>query len=253
MMQFSANMNPSIVPKADKETTMPAESSILLIEDHTDIAEMVTAYLENRGFTVDYAADGVTGLHLAVSNNYDAIVLDLMLPGMDGLSVCSKLRSEARKDTPVIMLTARDTLDDKITGLETGADDYLIKPFAIKELEARLLSLIRRSRGEVSREVLRIADLTLDTSTLCVERNGVKLTLTPISFKILCVLMRASPSVVSRRDLERQVWGDILPDSDTLRSHLYNLRKVIDKPFEQQLLHTIQGRGYKVTAPDANG
>lgn len=251
-MQFSANMTQSIVKNAGKDTTMQAGSSILLIEDHTDIAEMVIAYLENRGFTVDYAADGVTGLHLAVSNDYDAIVLDLMLPGMDGLSVCSKLRSEARKDTPVIMLTARDTLDDKITGLETGADDYLIKPFAIKELEARLSSLIRRSRGEVSKEILRIADLTVDTSTLCVERNAVKLTLTPISFKILTVLMRASPSVVSRRDLERQVWGDILPDSDTLRSHLYNLRKVIDKPFEHPLLHTIQGTGYKIVAPDSN-
>jgi DNA-binding response OmpR family regulator len=250
MMQISANIERSMVQQADKQTTMQAESSILLIEDHTDIAEMVIAYLENRGFTVDYAADGVTGLHLAVSNDYDAIVLDLMLPGMDGLSVCSKLRSEARKDTPVIMLTARDTLDDKITGLETGADDYLIKPFAIKELEARLVSLIRRSRGDVAKEILRIADLTVDTSTLCVERNGIPLTLTPISFKILSVLMRASPSVVSRRDLERKVWGDILPDSDTLRSHLYNLRKVIDKPFKHQLLHTIQGSGYKIIAPD---
>jgi DNA-binding response OmpR family regulator len=252
-VQIYATMKQSISKNYDRQTSMQAQSSILLIEDHTDIAEMVTAYLENRGFTVDYAADGVTGLHLAVSNDYDAIVLDLMLPGMDGLTVCSKLRSEARKDTPVIMLTARDTLDDKVTGLETGADDYLIKPFAIKELEARLASLIRRSRGEVSREILRVGDLTVDTSTLCVERNGVALTLTPISFKILSVLMRASPAVVSRRDLERQVWGDILPDSDTLRSHLYNLRKVIDKPFEQQLLHTIQGSGYKILDPDKNG
>lgn len=249
MMQFSANMDRSNVQNADKQTAMQAELSILLIEDHTDIAEMVIAYLENRGFTVDYAADGVTGLHLAVSNDYDAIVLDLTLPGMDGLNVCSKLRSEARKDTPVIMLTARDTLDDKVTGLETGADDYLIKPFAIKELEARLFSLIRRGRGEVSRELLRIADLTVDTSTLSVERDGTPLTLTPISLKILTVLMRASPSVVSRRDLERQVWGDILPNSDPLRSHLYNLRKVIDKPFKHQLLHTIQGNGYKIIAP----
>ena len=229
---------------------MPAESSILLIEDHSDIAEMVIAYLENRGFTVDYAADGVTGLHLAVSNHYDAIVLDLMLPGMDGLSVCSKLRKEARRDTPVIMLTARDTLDDKITGLDIGADDYLIKPFAIKELEARLLSLIRRSRGEIAHELLQIGDLTVDTSTLEVKRDGLTLTLTPIAYKILITLMRASPAVVSRRELEREVWGDILPDSDTLRSHLYNLRKIIDKPFEQQLLHTIQGSGYKVVSID---
>lgn len=225
-------------------------TSILIIEDHRDIAEMVVSYMENRGFTVDYAADGVTGLHLAVSNDYDAIVLDLMLPGMDGLDVCTKLRNEARKDTPVIMLTARDTLNDKVTGLETGADDYLVKPFAIKELEARLHSLIRRHKGDVAREILTIGDLTLDTATLKVTRDNQPLNLTPIMLKILTVLMRASPAVVTRRELERQVWGDILPDSDTLRSHLYNLRKVLDRPFNKQLLHTLQGTGYKIEDVD---
>ena len=227
------------------------KSAVLLIEDHKDIAEMVTAYLENRGFDVDYAADGVTGLHLAVSNNYDAIILDLMLPGMDGIDICHKLRTEARRDTPVIMLTARDTLDDKVLGLETGADDYLVKPFAIKELEARVRSIIRRHKGEVSKEILTIGDLSVDTATLSVTRAGQSLNTTPIGFKILTVLMRASPAVVSRRELERQVWGDILPDSDTLRSHLYNLRKVIDKPFDKQLLQTIQGSGYKIISTDA--
>ena len=231
---------------------MPAEatSMILLVEDHNDIAEMVTAYFENRGFLVDYAADGVTGLHLAVSNSYDAIILDLMLPGMDGTDVCHKLRTEARRDTPVIMLTARDTIDDKITGLETGADDYLIKPFDIKELEARVRSLIRRHKGEIAKEIYTIGDLTVDTATLSVKRAGKELNMTPTGLKILTVLMRASPAVVSRREVERQVWGDILPDSDTLRSHLYNLRKVIDKPFDKQLLQTIQGSGYKIVDPD---
>lgn len=228
-----------------------SKSAVLLIEDHKDIAEMVTAYLENRGFEVDYAADGITGLHLAVSNSYDAIILDLMLPGMDGIDICHKLRTEARRDTPVIMLTARDTLDDKITGLETGADDYLVKPFAIQELEARVRSIIRRHKGEVSKEILTIGDLTVDMATLSVTRAGQSLNTTPIGFKILTVLMRASPAVVSRRELERQVWGDILPDSDTLRSHLYNLRKVIDKPFDKQLLQTIQGSGYKIVSTDA--
>lgn len=232
---------------------MPIDSSqsLLLIEDHTDIAEMVTAYLESRGYDVDYAADGVTGLHLAVSHSYDAIILDLMLPGMDGLELCHKLRNEARRDTPVIMLTARDTLNDKITGLDTGADDYLIKPFAIQELEARVRSLIRRHKGETAKEILTIGDLTVDTATLIVKRAGKELNLTPTAFKILTVLMRASPAVVSRRELERQVWGDILPDSDTLRSHLYNLRKIVDKPFDRQLLHTIQGSGYRVVDADA--
>lgn len=230
-----------------------SENRILLVEDHADIAEMVVGFLERRDYVVDYASDGVTGLHLAVSNDYDAIVLDLMLPGMDGLDVCRKLREEARRDTPVIMLTARDTLDDKITGLDTGADDYLIKPFDIQELEARLRSMIRRRRGEVSREILNVEDLTVDTATLEVTRAGDKLVLTPIGLKILMVLMRASPAVVSRRELERQVWGDILPNSDTLRSHLYTLRKVVDKPYDDQLLHTLQGNGYRIVSSHAAG
>lgn len=224
--------------------------SLLLVEDHRDIAEMVVEYMESQGFVVDYAADGITGLHLAVTNSYDALILDLMLPGMDGIEVCRKIRSEGQSDIPIVMLTARDTLEDKITGLETGADDYLVKPFAIQELEARVRAQIRRHRGETSRELLKIGDLSVDTSTLSVERGGQSLTLTPIALRILTVLMRASPTVVSRRELERQVWGHVLPDSDTLRSHLYNLRKVVDKPFPHPLIQTIQGSGYRVLAED---
>ncbi len=229
----------------------PGESkNLLLIEDHADIAEMVGDYLENREYIIDYAADGVTGLHLAVSNQYDAIILDLMLPGMDGLEVCQKIRDEARSDVPIIMLTARDTLDDKIMGLDRGADDYLIKPFAIQELEARIRSLIRRHSGDINKEVLSVGELSIDTSTLKVKRADKELMITPIGLKILSVLMRASPAVVSRRELERQVWGDILPDSDTLRSHLYNLRKVVDKPFDKNLLLTVQGNGFKIIDPN---
>ncbi len=230
-----------------KPVTEPAvEATVLLVEDHHDIAEMVTAYLERRGFNIDYAADGITGLHLAVSNVYDAIILDLLLPGLDGMELCQKLRTEARQDVPVLMLTARDTLGDKIQGLDAGADDYMIKPFAVQELEARIRALIRRRRGQVAPEILRVGDLSLDIATLKIERSGQTLTLTPIGLKILTVLMRASPRVISRRDLERQVWGDILPDSDTLRSHLYNLRKAIDKPFATPLLHTLPGKGYQL-------
>ena len=224
--------------------------SILLVEDHQDIAEMVYAYLERRGYAMDYAADGVTGLHLAVTQDYDVIVLDLMLPGMDGLELCAKLRTEARKDTPVLMLTARDTLQDKVAGLDTGADDYLVKPFEIQELEARVRALIRRRQGGLAPETLKVGDLVLDTGTLIARRAGQELALTPIGLKLLTVLMRASPRVVSRRDLERQVWGEVLPDSDTLRSHLYNLRKTIDRPFEHALLHTVHGAGYRLAVDD---
>lgn len=220
--------------------------SVLIIEDHADIAEMVGAYFEGREYIIDYAADGITGLHLAVSQQYDAIILDLMLPGMDGLEVCHKIREEAKSDVPIIMLTARDTLDDKVAGLDKGADDYLVKPFAIQELEARVRSLIRRYSGDIKKEVITIGELSIDTATLKVKRADKELAITPIGLKILSVLMRASPAVVSRRELERQVWGDILPDSDTLRSHLYNLRKVVDKPFDKSLLVTIQGSGFKI-------
>lgn len=226
--------------------------SVLLIEDHQDIATMVYDYLEQQGYMVDYAADGVTGLHLAVKNSYDVIILDLMLPGIDGMDVLHKLRTEARQSTPVLILTARDTLDDKLAGLDSGADDYLIKPFEIRELEARIKALIRREKGQLNTEVLQVGDLTFDTGTLEVKRAGSELKLTPIGLKILSILMRASPRVVSRRQIEREVWGDILPDSDTLRSHIYSLRKIIDRPFEKQLMHTLQNTGYKLVDTDAN-
>jgi len=223
---------------------------ILLVEDNRPISEMVGEYLERRGFGVDYAADGLDGLRLATENSYDVIILDLMLPRLDGLEVCRRLRNESKRATPVLMLTARDTLDDKIRGLEAGGDDYLVKPFAIQELEARVRALIRRDRRQVSAEVLQVGDLVLDTATLRVHRDGRDLQLSPIALRLLTILMRESPRVVSRRDIEREIWSDSLPDSDTLRSHLYNLRKVIDKPFQQPLLHTIHSAGYRLAAVD---
>ncbi len=224
---------------------------ILLVEDNRGIAEMVGEFLERRGYSLDYASDGVTGLHLAVTNSYDVVILDLMLPGMDGLEVCRKLRQDAKRSTPVLILTARDTLEDKVTGLDAGADDYLVKPFELKELEARIRSLIRRDRRQVSQGVLKVGDLVLDSATLRLTRAGKDLLISPIGLKLLTILMRESPRVVSRRDIEREVWGDMLPDSDTLRSHLYNLRKVIDKPFQKALLHTIHSAGYRLSDLDA--
>ena len=135
---------------------------ILLIEDHHDIAEMVCDHLEFRGYDVDYAADGVTGLHLAVTGEFDAIILDLMLPGMDGMEVCRKYRTEAGGRKPVLMLTARDTLEDKVAGLDAGADDYLIKPFEMEELDARLRALLRRAGGDVSAHAQRPVELSHD-------------------------------------------------------------------------------------------
>jgi len=223
---------------------------VLVIEDNNDIATNVGDYLEERGHVVDFAGDGVTGLHLAVVNDFDVIVLDLTLPGMDGLEVCKKLRQEARKQTPVLMLTARDALEHKLSGFDSGADDYMTKPFALQELEARITVLARRGKGQQSR-ILQVADLNFNLDTLTVSRGGKAIQLNPIGLKLLQFLMEASPSVVTRQDLEQRVWGEELPDSDSLRVHIHGLRAAIDKPFPKPLIQTRHGIGYRMVDPDA--
>jgi len=218
---------------------------ILVIEDNRDIAANLGDFLEDRGHTVDYAADGVAGLHLAVVNDFDAIILDLNLPGMDGLDVCKRLRAEGRKQTPVLMLTARDSLDSKLAGFESGADDYLVKPFALQEVEARLSVLARRGKAAQPR-VLHVADLEYNLDTLEVMRGGKAIQLNPTALKILQSLMEASPSVVTRLELENRVWGEELPDSDSLRVHIHGLRAAIDKPFDKALIQTRHGIGYRI-------
>jgi len=223
---------------------------VLIIEDNPDIAANLGDYLEDHGHTVDFAGDGITGLHLAVVNRFDAIVLDLALPGMDGLEVCRKLRSEAGKDTPVLMLTARDRLEDKLAGFETGADDYLVKPFELQEVEARLKVLASRGRRRSPRE-LRVGNLVYNLDTLNVKRGDEDIYLNPIGLKLLHCLMEASPNVVSRADLELEVWGEEMPDSDSLRVHIHSLRSVIDKPFGSNMIQTRHGIGYRLVDPDA--
>ncbi len=223
---------------------------ILVIEDNPDIASNIGDYLSDRGNVIDFAGDGITGLHLAVVNDYEVIVLDLMLPGMDGLEVCRKLRQEARKHTPVLMLTARDALPQKLAGFETGADDYMVKPFALQELEARILVLVRRSKPQQAR-VLQVADLAYNLDTLVVVRQSKNIQLNPIALKILQCLMEASPSVVTRQELEMRVWGEELPDSDSLRVHIHTLRAAVDKPFDKPLIQTRHGIGYRLVDSEA--
>lgn len=218
---------------------------ILIIEDNSDLAANIYDFLEARGHTLDAAADGVTGLHLAIVNDYDAIVLDIMLPGMNGYDVCKKLREEANKQTPILMLTARDTLNDKLAGFAIGADDYLIKPFELQELEVRLIALQRRSAGPSTRKLV-VGDLSFDLDTLSVKRQEKAITLTPTGLKILELLMRKSPHVVSRREIEHMLWGDEPPDSDAIRSHLHTLRVAIDHPFNKPLIHTVHGIGFRL-------
>ncbi len=218
---------------------------ILVIEDNRDILANILDYLELKGFTVDCAQDGLSGMHLALTQTYDLIVLDIMLPGMDGYQLCQKLRQEAGNNTPIIMLTARDALDDRLKGLQAGADDYLVKPFALSELVARIEAVLRRSSG-ANKRMLEVADLHYNLETLEVSRAGQLLKLNPIGLKLLAVLMQRSPAVVRREALEEALWGDDIPDSDSLRSHIHQLRQTIDKPFTTPLLHTIHGVGFRL-------
>jgi DNA-binding response OmpR family regulator len=221
----------------------------LIVEDNRDICANIATYLEKHGYVLDFAYDGISALHLAFTNPFDVIVLDLMLPGMDGLSFCRKLRADARAETPVLMLTARDTLNDKLKGFEAGADDYLIKPFALQELHARLQALHKRSHRK-SDNLLTVGDLTMNRSTLQVHRAGRRVDLHPAGLKLLQRLMEAAPSVVARDDLETLLWADEPPDGDALRSHLYKLRQAIDRPFDSPLIHTVHRIGYRI-AEDA--
>ena len=222
---------------------------ILVIEDQPEILQNIADYLELKGFLVDCAYDGLGGLHLAVTESFDLIILDLMLPGMDGITLCQRLRQDARVNTPIIMLTARDSVDDKLTGFRAGADDYLVKPFSLPELHARVEAVLRRGQAGLQ-NMLTVGDLNYDMNNLEVTRQGVVLKLSPIGLKLLEKLMKSSPHVVKREVLEELLWGEHLPGSDSLRSHVHTLRQTIDKPFEVPLLHTVHGIGYCLKATD---
>ena len=223
--------------------------SVLLVEDHRQLAQTVVEFLEQEGALVDYASDTTLARTLVQEHHYDILVLDVMLPGEDGYSFCQYLRKELALDTPVIFMTARDQLDDKLEGFARGGDDYIVKPFALPELVARVQALVRRERREVAPNLLTVADLRLDPARQEVRREGQLLKLSPTAFRILRILMRESPKVVSREQLEHELWGDLVPDSDALRSHLYNLRKAVDKPFEHALLETLPGVGFSIRPP----
>lgn len=224
---------------------------LLVVEDNSSLVANLFDFFEARGYVLDAAPDGPTGLHLASTQSYDAIVLDWMLPRLDGREVLRRLR-ESGHAVPVLMLTARDELPDKIAGFRAGADDYLTKPFDLPELEVRLEALLARSRGRPER-VLKVADLTYDLSTLDVTRAGRTLHLYPACRRLLEVLMRASPGVVTRDRLEQTLWGEEPPDGDTLRSHVYELRRSIDAPFATKLLHTLPRLGYRLAETNGAG
>lgn len=224
---------------------------VLVIEDHLDIAENIGDYLTVQGHIIDFAMDGISGMHLALTQDFDVIVLDLMLPGMDGITLCEKYRKEADRQTPILMLTARDTLDDKLVGFESGADDYLVKPFALEELSARITALAKRGSTAPNNSI-KIDDLELDLGTMTVTREGQQIDLNRVCLKILQILMKAYPNIVKRQDLETALWGDEPPGSDSLRSHLYTLRSKIDKPFSFAMMQTLHGIGYRLVGKNEN-
>ena len=218
---------------------------VLVVEDNIDIATLLVDFFTEQGHIADCAHDGLSGLHLVSVNDYDVIVLDLALPGIDGISLCKKIRDSLKKDVPILMLTARDSLQDKLIGFEVGADDYLVKPFELSEVLARVNALWRRTVLS-NRSCLDVSDLSLDLRTLSVSRAGNPIKLNPVRLKILRLLMENSHRVVSRQEIESYVWGDDITESDALRTHLCAIRQVIDKPFETHLLHTLHGMGYRL-------
>ncbi len=215
---------------------------ILIVDDEDALRQNVSEFLTLKGYECESASDGMTALAALSDGAFSLCVLDVGLPDLDGFEVCGRLR-ERGVDTAVLMLTARDEVDDKVRGLESGADDYLVKPFSLRELAARIQALLRRSGGSVTGE-LKAGPVTLDIASGTAVREGREIRLTPTQFKILKALMKAAPAVVSRATLEREIWGDETPDSDSLRTAVWGLRNVLDKPFGRKLIETKPGFGW---------
>jgi heavy metal response regulator len=222
----------------------PSFMRILVIEDDNKIASFIVKGLQQAGMAVDHAADGEDGLHLALNEKYDAAVVDIMLPKLDGLSVIQKMR-DSKVKTPVIILSAKRSVDDRITGLQSGSDDYLVKPFAFSELLARIQALIRRSSGITESHSLRVGELTMDLITREVYRGDKKLDLQAKEFSLLEYLMRNAGRVISKTMILEHVWDyHFDPQTNVVDVLVCRLRNRIDKDFAEKLIHTIRGVGY---------
>lgn len=221
---------------------------LLLVEDEQTIANYVKRGLEEHGYAVDLASTGRAALDWIDSGTFDAVILDIMLPEVDGLQVCREMRARGCH-TPVLMLTARDTIDDRVIGLDAGADDYLVKPFAVRELLARLRAIMRRATDLPKSPVLRFADLALDLRTRQVQRSGQIINLTAKEYAILECLMRAPNQVLTRTMIADQVWSyDVFHESNVVDVYIRNLRRKIDDSFTSKLIHTVRGAGYRLAA-----
>ncbi len=216
---------------------------ILVVEDQQSIAQNIADYMEDKSHVLDFATRGDQGLKMALANHYDLVILDLNLPAMDGLEVCRQLREQASHHVPIIMLTARDSIDDKVSGFTIGADDYLTKPFSLEELEVRCFALSRRHLLQAE-QILTLDQLVIDRKKQQVTRAGQNLELHTMGYRILSILAEAYPQVVSRSKLSQKLWGDEPTESDALRSHIYQLRNILDKPFDYPMIKTMHGIGF---------
>lgn len=223
--------------------------NVLLVEDDIDLAATIVDYLDIESINCDHASNGLMGLELIQRNHYQMMMLDINMPKMDGLTLCNTVR-EKGLDIPILMLTARDSLENKLQGFEAGSDDYLVKPFAMRELVARVQVLAKRRSGEVKRLVL--GDLILDLNQRTAQLQQQTLKLSPIAFKLLEMLVRASPHPVSRQHIMQAVWGDEQPDSNSLKVHIHHVRKQLDASKHSPLLklETISGIGFAIKAAD---
>ena len=223
---------------------------ILIVEDEHKISAYIKRALEEQGYAVDAAYTGREALDWAQSAQYDVIVLDILLPEMDGITVCRELRAQSNR-APILMLTARDTIDDRVAGLDAGADDYLVKPFALKELLARIRALTRRSLDVPKSPTLQIADLSLDTLTRRVKRGNKTIELTAKEYAVLECLMREPDRVLTRTQIAEHVWNyDVFNHSNVVDVYIKNLRRKIDESSTARLIHTVRGAGYRIT-PEA--
>lgn len=224
---------------------------ILLIEDDQSVADYILKGLKQSGFTVNHAADGKEGLLQATTGNYDVMIIDRMLPNVDGLTIIQTLRASENK-TPVLILSALGEVDDRVKGLKAGGDDYLVKPFAFAELLARIEAILRRQESNTTQTRLKVADLEMDLLSHKVTRGGQAFNLQPREYKLLEYLMRHAGQVVTRTMLLENVWEyHFDPQTNVIDVHISRLRQKIDKDFDKQLLSTVRGAGYMLHDPDS--
>jgi DNA-binding response OmpR family regulator len=223
---------------------------VLLVETHQDNATSVAAFFTERGHTVELAVGGEAALRRLAAGGCDVLIHDVDLPDINGLALCRRIREEFRSPIPVVMLSTRDQVADRVAGFGAGADDYLVRPFSLLELDARIGAIVRRATPSsmpwVANAPLQVADLIYDPNTLTAQRDGITLKLNPSTRRLLVLLMHNTHRVVTRQELEQELWGGQPPDGDVLRAHMYALRNAVDKPFDRKLLHTHHGEGYRL-------